>query len=361
MHTRRAVLGKAAQIVGAGALAAALRPPWVHAAGDEVIRLGLIGCGGRGCGAARNALDASPAVKLVAVGDLFEDRVKSARLMLGRGDGGRVDIKDQDCFVGFEACAGVLQAGVDAVILTTPPGFRPRQFEAAVRAGKHVFLEKPVAVDSPGARRVMTAAEQARLKGLKVAVGFQRRHDPRYIESIKRLRDGAMGAVTKLEASWKADGIWARARQAGMTEMEYQVRNWIHFVWLSGDMIVEVHTHNLDVCNWLKGGHPEKASGNGAQRLNGANRGDTFDRFAIKFTHADGTDLLSECGYGFKGAEMRVGEWAETTKGKVSIAAVPGLGGVAAKNPYQQEMVDLFTAILENKAINEAPRRPRHP
>jgi len=326
--------------------------PAVHAAGIDHIRIGLIGCGGRGVGAAMNALEAHPGARVVTVGDVFADRAEGARQNLTRQRPNQADVPRERCFVGFDAYAKVIASEIDLALLATPPGFRPLHFEAAVSAGKHVFMEKPVSVDSPGSRAIIAASKIASQKKLKVVVGYQRRHDARYIEAVRQLRDGKPGKIQRLEACWKTGSIWSRPRQAGATEMQYQLTNWIHFVWLSGDMIVEVHTHNLDVCNWAMGTHPAKVSGTGGQKQAKNDVGDTFDHFLLEYTYPDGTVLASECGYIFA-AGGKVGEWVSLQQGVIPLINA-AQGAPVGGNPYIQEWKDLFAAINDNSDMNEA-------
>ena len=269
-----------------------------HAASDDTIKIGLIGCGGRGTGAASQALNTKGNVKLVAMGDAFKDRLESSLQSLQKEGGiaNRIDVPEERRFVGFDAYKQVLDAGVDLVILATPPGFRPIHFEAAVDAGKHVFMEKPVAVDAPGVRAVLAAAQVAQQKNLAVGVGLQRHHEAAYIETIKRLQDGAIGDIVATRVYWNGAGVWVHPKTEGQTEMEYQMRNWYYFNWLCGDHIVEQHIHNLDVINWLKRGYPVKAEGMGGRQVRtGKDYGEIFDHHAVEFEYADGTRLFSHC------------------------------------------------------------------
>src|SRR5690606_7060927 len=232
---------------------------------DDSIRVGLIGCGGRGTGAAVQALNAHPNVKLVAMADAFQDRLedslKNIQDEAAQQESGnstmaeRIDVPEDRRFVGFEAYKEVIPL-VDVVILATPPGFRPSHFEAAVEAGKHIFMEKPVATDAPGVRRVLAANEKALEKTLNVVVGLQRHYQTVYREWVQRLQDGVIGDIILSRVYWNQDGVWVHPRKPGQTEMEYQMRNWYYFNWLCGDHIVEQHIHNIDVANWVKQGYP---------------------------------------------------------------------------------------------------------
>ena len=224
----------------------------VHAAGDDLIKVGLIGCGGRGSGAAEQSIHAAPNVKLVAMGDAFKDRLEGSRRGLLKFKD-KVDVPDSRCFVGLDAYKEVINCGVDLVILATPPGFRPLHLQAAVAAGKHIFTEKPVGVDGPGIRTVLAAYEEAKKKNLGIAAGTQRRHQAGYIETVNRLHEGAIGDITAGRCYWNQGGLWHADRQSSWGDLEWQIRNWLYFAYLSGDHICEQHVHNLDVINWALG------------------------------------------------------------------------------------------------------------
>jgi len=344
---------------------------FAHAAGDDTIKIGLIGCGGRGTGAASQALSTKGAVKLVAMGDAFKDNLDGSLKNLLASDGSlkdKIDVPDDRKFAGFDAYQKVLAAGVDLVILATPPGFRPIHFDAAVKAGKHVFMEKPVAVDGTGVRMVLAAAEEAKKKNLGVGVGLQRRHQKEYLETIKRLQDGAIGDIVSARVYWNGSTPWCHTREdekkkkPDLTEMEYQMRNWYYFVWLCGDHIVEQHIHNMDVINWLKGGHPVRANGlGGAEVRKGPDYGEIFDHHAVEFEYADGTRMFSQCRH-IVGCWSNISEHAHGTKGysDISGSSIKVAGGDAWKyrgerpNPYQVEHDDLFASIRSGNPLNEA-------
>ncbi|HWD21258.1 MAG TPA: Gfo/Idh/MocA family oxidoreductase [Verrucomicrobiae bacterium] len=277
-----------------------------HAAPDDPIRIGLIGCGGRGSGAVANAIEASPNVKVAAVADVFENVARSAAE--------KYQLDPAHCFSGFDAYQKLLAVpDVNYVILATPPGFRPIHFEAAVNAGKHIFCEKPVAVDAPGIRKFIAAGELARQKQLCVVAGTQRRHQPSYKETIKRIHDGAIGDVLCLRAYWNQNAIWHRGDH-WETEMERQVHNWYHYVWLCGDHIVEQHLHNLDVCNWIMNDHPIRAYGQGGRQALGSKSGQIYDHFAVEFEYRNGARLFSQCRQ-IDGTDGNVSEAVVGTKG----------------------------------------------
>jgi myo-inositol 2-dehydrogenase / D-chiro-inositol 1-dehydrogenase len=363
--------GSTAAIVGsafAGSLSIARS---AHAAGDDEIKIALIGCGGRGSGAAKQALSTAGKVKLVAMADAFADRLEGSLKGLSAEEGiqGRIDVPPDRRFVGFDAFQKAIDAGPDMVILATPPGFRPIHFEAAVKAGKHVFMEKPVATDAPGVRRVLAAAEESKKKNLGVGVGLQRRHQALYVDTIKRLQDGAIGDIVATRVYWNGSTPWQHKREdmerkygRKVTEMEYQLRNWYYFTWICGDHIVEQHIHNMDVANWLKNAHPVKANGmGGCQVRKGRDNGETFDHHAVEFEYADGTRMYSQCRH-IPGCWNSVSEHAQGTKGTANIGAgrisVAGQQAWAfrgdKRDPYQVEHDDLFRSIRSGNPINEA-------
>jgi myo-inositol 2-dehydrogenase / D-chiro-inositol 1-dehydrogenase len=355
--TRRQFVGSAV-----AATAATVAPLSIsrsaHAAGSDTIRLGLVGCGGRGAGAASDALGLGPGTRLVAVADAFEDRALGAARNLSEKFKSQVDVPRERVFVGFDGYQRVLQSGIDLVLLATPPGFRPLHFEAAVQAGKHVFLEKPMAVDAPGYRKLLSANELAKKKSLKVGSGLQHRYDAGYAETIRRIQDGAIGSVRTMEAFWRAGGVWVRARKPGQSEMQYQMTNWYYFVWLCGDFIAEQLVHNLDICQWIKGGHPERARGSGGrQERFGPDHGEIFDHFKIEYTYADGTRLLAECCH-LQSAQKGVGEKITGTLGTATPSGTIE-GQTKWKfsgqrpNPHQAEHAALLDAIRRDLPHNE--------
>ncbi len=370
--SRRDVLKGTAALAGAAAAASFMSVPAVHAASDETIKIALIGCGGRGSAACNQALNTEGPVKLIAIADAFEDNAKSSlkRIEASQADRpGRVDVKEDHIFWGFDAYQKAIAAGPDLVILATPPGFRPIHFKAAVEAGKHVFMEKPVATDAGGIRSVLATAEEAKKKNLKVGVGLQRHHDPKYIETIKRIHDGELGDIIMTRAYWNDAGVWVRPRKPGQTEMEYQMRNWYYFVWLCGDHINEQHIHNLDVINWVKKGPPVKAQGQGGRQVRtGIDNGEIYDHHFVEFTYGDGTTCLSQCRH-------QANTWKSVTEhahGSKLIADVSGAKfhpfgkpdeivwrfqpdkSIKRTDPYQIEHDDLFAAVRQNKPYNEA-------
>ncbi len=289
----------------------------------EPIRVGLIGCGVRGTALALQALNPIHGdVRLVAVGDVFEDRLQQTMRTLRSGPHReRVEVDAQRRSVGLEAYRRVLDTNADLVILAAPPGFRPLHFAAAVAAGKHVFAEKPVAIDAPGVRHFLATCQVATDRKLAVAVGLQRRHEPAYQAIIAQLQSGAIGNINFCRAYWNQGPSWTRSRAKQQTELEYQLRNWGYFNWLSGDQIVEQHVHNLDVINWLLRGHPERAQGSGGRQVRtGAEFGQVYDHQTVEFTYPRGVKLLSMCRQ-MPNCWNAVGEFAHGSEGWADIVA----------------------------------------
>ena len=354
---------------GAVAVAASVVPT-VHAAGTDIIKVGLIGCGGRGRGAAQDCLKADKSVQITAVADVFMDRAQG--FAKGLKEGGfkdRVDIGDR-VFGGLDAYQKLIASGVDLVILATPPGFRPTHLEAAITAGKHVFTEKPVAVDAPGIRKVLALVEVAKSKNIAVVAGTQRRHQKSYLEVYKRIQNGDIGDIVGGRCAWNNSGIWFNKREANVTDVVYQLKNWYHFVWLCGDHIVEQHVHNLDVINWFIGQHPVRATGMGgrigghAARPNGESKevGNIFDHFAVEYEYGNKVEIASYCRH-YPGpgdvSEMVVG-----TKGTIRTASggfftINGKEIYSAEqdnkdtSPYVLEHVDMINSIKAGKPLNE--------
>jgi predicted dehydrogenase len=357
LNRRQFLQTTSAAVVGGGILLSAGRA--AHAAGSDTLKLALVGCGGRGSGAASQALSTEGSVKLVAMGDAFRDRLDSSYENLKTAHKDRVDVPEDNKFVGFDAYKQAI-AQADVVILATPPGFRNIHFEEAVRQGKHVFAEKPVATDAPGVRRFLAAVAESKKKNLKVGIGLQRHHQVPYLETLKRLHDGQIGDIVAMRCYWNDGGVWVKERQANQTEMEYQMRNWYYFTWLGGDHIVEQHIHNLDVINWVKQGHPVRAHGLGGRQVRtGKQFGQIFDHHAVEFEYADGSRCYSQCQH-IGGCWSSVSEHVVGTKGRcdVSGASITGenpwkFGEKHTKDPYQQEHDDFFDAIRNDKPYNE--------
>lgn len=358
---------------GVGLSALPLLGSWTpaYAGGSDRLRIGLVGCGGRGIGAVRNCLAADPAVQLWAVGDIFPDRVEAALVNFREGQGGnnpqppvpadRMTLPSDRCFSGFDAYKGVIASGIDIILLVTPPQFRPLHLEAALAANLHVFAEKPVAVDPVGARKIIALGEVAAQKNLAMVAGTQRRHANNYLETMARVRDGAIGELTGGQCYWIQGGLWHRGREAEWSEMEYQIRNWLYFTWLSGDHIVEQHVHNIDVMNWAFGGPPIKALGmGGRQARTDPKYGDAWDHFSVEFEYAGGVRVQSLCRQ-TPGGSRRVGENLVGTRGTSDPA-----GTIRGERPWKfadepidgqiQEHVDMIKSIREGRPLNHARR-----
>ena len=350
---------KTSAILAGGMMIQPFSIPGAYAAGTDEIKLAVIGCGGRGTGAVFQAFETGYNIKLVAMADAFRDRIdKSYTPIMDKYGSDKVDVPEERKFVGFEGYKEAIKLA-DVVILASPPGFRPDHFEEAVKQGKQVFMEKPVAIDAIGIRRVLAAAEEAKKKKLNVVVGLQRHYQDNYRETIKRIHDGAIGDIVGGQVYWNDGGVWVNPRQEGQTEMEYQMRNWYYFNWLCGDHINEQHVHNIDVANWVKNAYPVQAYGTGGRQVRtGKEHGEIFDHHSITFTYADGTVIFSECRH-FPGAANRVDESFQGTNGKVFLSAgnhgnLTDYKGNALythnrednSNPYQVEHNELFAAIV---------------
>ena len=358
--TRRNLLRTTA---ATGALAAV---PSLHAAGSDTLRVGLIGCGNRGTGAAAQALAADPNVRLVAMADAFEDRIKNSLSVLS-GDpkvGSKVDVHDDRRFVGFDAYKQLLDSGVDVVLLCTPPHFRPMHLRAAVEAGVHVFAEKPVAVDAPGVRSILKTCAAATKKNLSIVSGLCLRYDNGFRETVRRLHDGGIGDVVTLLANDYRSGRWANPRQTDWTEMTYHLRNWYNFTWLSGDFNVEQHVHFLDVCAWvMKDRYPARAIGmGGRQVLTGTEYGNIYDHFSVVYEYDDGARLISSCRQQ-PGCKNDMSVQVLGSRGQADISERRGGLRIRTssgtwvhdgpKNPmYQAEHDELFASIRNGRPIN---------
>jgi len=330
---------------------------------DDTIRIGLIGCGGRGTGAAIQALSTKQNVKLIAMADAFKDRLDDSYKQI-QGElknydiaPQSLDVAEENKFVGFDGYKKVIDM-VDVVLIATPPGFRPEHFEAAIKADKHVFMEKPVATDAPGVRKVLATAEMAKKKKLNVVVGLQRHYQKKYQQWVDMLHEGVIGDITASRVYWNSQGVWVRPRKPEYTEMEYQMRNWYYFNWLCGDHIVEQHIHNLDVSNWVKQAYPVRASGMGGRQVRtGPDHGEIFDHHAVEYEYADGSYMFSQCRH-IKGCPNKVTEAFHGTNGS---APQPGViltpsgyqimeyNDRKDANPYQVEHDLLFEAIANSE------------
>ena len=360
--SRRDFVKGSAAVAAAGALELG---HVAHAAGTDEIKLALIGCGGRGTGAAFDALGnrTQSNLKLIAMADAFPEPLERARQDLQNHFQNRLDVPPDRRFVGLDAYEKAIATEADIVMLCTPPGFRPIHFAAAVKAGKHVFLEKPVAVDAPGYRAIKSANADAKKKGLYVAVGHHLRHARNHIQVVRQIHDGLIGDLLFTRAYFNTQGIWNRPRHPGMTEMQYQVNNWYHFVWLSGDHNVEQHVHGIDACNWIAQAAPVQATGMGGRQVRAEpGIGEIFDHHCVQYTYRDGSYSFSEC-------RQQPGTWsnfshhAHGTKGYVDFdgndAVVIHVKGAEPKrlkpgrDGHQTEWDDLVAAVIASKAYNE--------
>ena len=360
--SRREFLKKSGAAVGA-VVASGVGPlPAVHAAGSDMIRVGLIGCGGRGTGAAGNVLESAPNVQLVAMGDAFKDRLEGCRERL-RKYGEKAQVPEDRRFVGLDAFEKVIASDVNYIVLATPPGFRPQHLKAAVAAGKHIFTEKPVAVDGPGIRTCLQVYEEAKARGLGIAAGTQRRHQTGYLETMKRIHDGAIGEIVAARCYWNQGSLWMRPRQTEWTDLEWQLRNWLYFAWLSGDHIVEQHVHNLDVVNWALKTHPLRAMGMGGRQVRTEPAyGHIFDHFAIDYEYPGDVHVLSMCRQ-IEGCEKSVSEALVGVKGSCKTASNAHYTIAGQTNwsfdikqdnsPYVQEHTNLIESIRAGKPFNE--------
>lgn len=368
-HNSRRIFVKQGTLIAGSLLTAPLlgRSNFFSGA-DETITVALVGCGGRGTGAAMQALQSKQKVKLVAMADAFRDNLdncyKSIAEELSNVTKGNaslqasmLDVPEERKFSGFDAYKKAI-ALADVVILATPPGFRPIHFEEAIKMGKHVFMEKPVATDPAGVQKVLATAAIAKEKKLNVVVGLQRHYQDSY-RALFEKKD-LIGDITSAQAWWNNDGVWVRPRKPNQTEMEYQMRNWYYFNWLCGDHITEQHIHNIDVINWFKGGYPVKAQGMGGRQVRkGKDHGEIFDHHFVEFHYADGTILNSQCRH-IPGTMSKVDELLVGTKGKIFT----GKGSIVdhkgnslfqfdnkkkERNPYQTEHDELFAAIAKGE------------
>lgn len=359
--SRRAFL-KSAGVVAAATTGLALQRS-VHAGGSDVLKVGLIGCGGRGTGAALQALKADANVKLVALGDVFEDRLKLCLTALKRDESlkEKIDVPEERQFTGFDNYKGVIGSGLDVVLLCAPPHFRPMHLKAAVDADLHVFAEKPVAVDAPGVRAVLAACEEAKRKDLSVVSGLCLRYSLGFKETISRIHEGAIGELRYLQANDLRGPLWLRLREPEWTDMHWQMRNWYYFTWLSGDFNVEQHVHYLDVASWVMNGeYPVRAVGMGGRQVRkGPEFGNIFDHHSVVYEYDSGVRLLSQCRQmpGCKN-DMSLKVFGGDGTADVSEKGLSIRGRTAWKydgennNVYQTEHDELFRSIRNGQPIN---------
>ncbi len=334
--------------------------------GSDRLKLAVVGCGGRGTGAVVQALNADPQVDLVAMADAFSDRLEgSLQAIQEHFEGERkIELPEENRFVGFEAYRQAIDLA-DVVILATPPGFRPLHFEYAIAQNKHVFMEKPVATDPVGVRKVMESARLAKEKRLNVIVGLQRHYEKKYLELYRRVVGGEIGQIRSGQVYWNSEGVWVKPRKPDQTELEYQMRNWYYFNWLCGDHLLEQHIHNIDVANWFIGDYPVSAQGMGGRQVRtGKEYGEIFDHHFVEFTYPNGAVIASQCRHQ-KGCLNRVDEAFQGTLGSLVTGAgeIHNLNGELAykypsagadePNPYQVEHDYLFAAIRNGEVISD--------
>ena len=365
---RRSFMGHSAKIAAAGFMLNKLPASSKKLfAFEGEIKIAVIGCGGRGTGAVSQAIEADKDVRLVAMADAFKDQtdecLKSLNEKYPKSE--QINITEETIFTGFDAYKNAIDLA-DVVILTTPPAFRPIHFEYAINQNKHVFMEKPVATDISGIKKILKAGKKAKEKQLNVVVGLQRHYQKNY-KTIKSLIDrGKIGDIVSGQVYWNSGGVWVRPREKGQTELEYQMRNWYYFNWLCGDHIVEQHIHNIDVANWFIGSTPTSAQGMGGREVRkGKDHGQIFDHHFVEFTYASGAVISSQCRH-IRGTMRRVDEVFQGTKGSVEIGKgeITDLDGNSQykypnkwgedSNPYQVEHDRLFASIRNGGVIADA-------
>ncbi len=334
----------------------------LHAQGSDTIKIGVIGAGGRGTGAAIDAVSSSPGVEIIALHDAFQDRIERSLKTLREKVPAAVKVKPETCFTGLDGYKKLLSIKeVNYIVTAAPPGFRPIHLKASVEAGKHVFMEKPVAVDPVGVRSIIASSALAAEKGLGIVTGTQRRHQTSYLELMKRVHDGAIGEIVGGQCYWNQGGLWVIKQEPGMSDMEWQCRNWLYFSWTSGDHIVEQHVHNIDVMNWAFRANPVKIMGMGGRSERTAPEyGNIYDHFAVEFEYPGGVRVMSMCRQ-TEGCAERVEEKIVGTKGHAF-----GYGEISGpsawkfegkeENPYVLEHKDSIAAIRAGRPLNEGKR-----
>jgi len=360
LSRRNFVKASSATVIGAtlGSLA-----PRAHAAGSDTIRVGLVGCGGRGSGAAMNAIKSAPGVQISALADVFPKKVKATRKRLEKaGPAEAITVTDATCFSGINAYKELIRhPDVDVVILATPPGFRPVHLAEVVEVGKHAFIEKPACVDAVGYRSLLKSDEIARQKGISVVTGTMFRRSNNYMDGVQAMHDGKIGDILFAQARYCSGGIWYRPRKEGMTDVEYQINNWYHFVWLCGDQIVEQAVHNIDAINWAMGGPPTKAYGSGGQRNRPADS-EIYDSTSLDFEYPNGATLSFMCRQ--HAGRNDVSNRFVGTKGTAVIMPFGNTilkihdGSLITRSKYKgdaytQEHTDLINSIRSGKPIVE--------
>ncbi|MEM1355576.1 MAG: Gfo/Idh/MocA family oxidoreductase [Planctomycetota bacterium] len=361
-QTRRQFLKTSGAAVGGAVAISSFSTSSAYAQGSDTIRVALVGCGGRGTGAVSQIFRTQGNTQLVAVADALENKANGAVNTLRNAAANKVAVTPETTFVGMDAYKKAIDTDCDLVVIATPPGFKPPQFEYAVEKGKHIFMEKPVASDAPGVRRCLAAVVESKKKNLFVAIGLQRRHEEMYIKTVDMLQNGAIGDIDVLRVYWNGGGIWYRKRQPWMTDMQDQCNNWFHTIWTCGDQICEQHIHNIDVGCWVKGDYPIEANGMGGwgRRLNGDGKeSQIYDHTFVEYTFADGSKMYSQ-GRHLQNSFRHVGEYAHGSKGQASIS-----GGVildrsgnrtrveGKRGGHLQEQHDLIEAMMRGEVYNE--------
>jgi myo-inositol 2-dehydrogenase / D-chiro-inositol 1-dehydrogenase len=363
--TRRRFLKTTTQATTLAGLSVATQ---AYAAPNDRIRVGVVGCGGRGTGAARDALMAGPNIELVAMGDIFQTKVEKSlgRLLKLKEDGQalkpRIKVTPDRCFSGLDAYKKVIDADIDYVLLCTPPGFRPDHIEYAVKKGVHIFAEKPCATDAPGVRRILALEKRMKRKGIALLSGFNSRHVFHYADLVKALHNGELGDIMSLYAYFNTGNIWYREREPGMTLPEYHFHNWFHVDWLCGDHIVEQHVHNLDFSNWIMQAHPIKAYGMGGRQYHTERGGNIYDHFTVEYEYENGVRLTSMCRQ-IQGTDTKIGEEIMATKGRAAIVGRKAqFTGQHAKTfraypnqheSHRQEHIDFIAALRRGELPND--------
>lgn len=359
--TRREFLKRSAAVAATATFAGLPAFHFAHAQGTDRLRIGLVGCGGRGTGAARDCLSSSEGLEMYALGDITVERAKACRQNLA-DFGNKVNVSDDRCFGGFDAYQKVLGSGIDVILLCTPPGFRPLHFDAAVQAGKHIFAEKPIATCPAGVRKFMASAEAAAQKGLSVVAGTQYRHHEGYLEAMRRIFGGEIGTVKGGSVYYMATSPGVRPRQPDWTDLHYQMNNWLFYTWIAGDQIVEQFVHNIDIMCWFMQGHPIRAYGTGGRQVRvDPAYGDVYDHFAIEYEFAGGGRVTAMCRQ-MDNTATRVDNRVIGTEGDAYLAQftdfwVKGKSnwtpGTDWKNPYVTEHKVLIESIRANRKVNE--------
>jgi predicted dehydrogenase len=351
---------KTSAVLSGAAIMSSLGTNFAHAAGSDVLKVGLIGCGGRGTGAGRDVAKASPRTRIVAMGDLFKDRLDTSRGRL-KELGEQYAVKDENCFVGFDAYKQVIDSDVDYVLLCEPPGFRPRSFAYAVEKGRHVFAEKPIAVDATGVRRFLEAVDKAKSKNLGVLAGTVFRHHQTHIDSVGQIHDGYFGDIVAGYSYYNTNGLWHHARKPEWSDVEWQIRNWLYFNWLSGDHVVEQNVHRIDIQNWVMKGPPVSAYAMGGRQARvDPMYGHVYDHFAIEYVYkgSNGQDVrvVNFCRQQDQ-TDTRITEYYVGTKGIAEPSKGPKSDRRTRPLPlgegYIQEHKDLITSLENGKPLNE--------